>query len=515
MKELAHRLFIFAISVLALWGFLTSKPVAAQQQEQAAPDRKAPAVGTVERWYVLEMMKARCGWMHSKETTTHEAITTESEMKFSVKRGAIQINASIESQFVEAHDGTPIRMRSVQKFGTMPVDQTYVFKGDKLELTSKQGDQVTTTLIDGPKGSWLTPAAANRFVTARRAAGAKEISVRIIEPSSGVQPVLSKHVWIGPDTINVLGKDIECTKWEVAVSGEKIPDVKSFEYVDSEDVILRTDTSYGGIGIVMLLSTRQEATEDAAAPEMMVSTFVTPDRSIPNAREVRRASYLLSIPEGEMPELPGTGSQKSVPVDQRSARVMVDASMPHAAAEADSGNPKYLAATAMTDINDDLIVRLKGRATKDAGNDKAERAEAMRRFVHQHIRKKSLDVGFATASETARSRAGDCSEHGVLLAALLRADGIPARVASGLVYADSFAGGRDIFGYHMWSQALLDVGGVTRWVDLDATFPDEVPYDATHIALGTSDLADGEIAGGMMQLAPLLGRLKIKVESAK
>ena len=40
----------------------------------------------------------------------------------------------------------------------------------------------------------------------------------------------------------------------------------------------------------------------------------------------------------------------------------------------------------------------------------------------------------ATAAEVARSREGDCTEHAVLLAALARARGIPARVAMGLVY---------------------------------------------------------------------------------
>jgi transglutaminase-like putative cysteine protease len=133
------------------------------------------------------------------------------------------------------------------------------------------------------------------------------------------------------------------------------------------------------------------------------------------------------------------------------------------------------------------------------------RAQALRRFVHEHITAKNLDTAFATASETARMKRGDCSEHAVLLCALLRAAEIPARTASGLVYADAFAGERDLFGWHMWTQALI--GG--KWVDLDATLP--VRYDAAHVLVGTSSLAEGMGDADLSHLLILLGNLEIEV----
>jgi len=125
-------------------------------------------------------------------------------------------------------------------------------------------------------------------------------------------------------------------------------------------------------------------------------------------------------------------------------------------------------------------------------------------------------VGFATASEVARTREGDCTEHAVLLAAMLRADGIPARVASGLVFVDSFAGRENIFGYHMWTQALVeDESGQPRWLDLDATLPPRTPFDASHITLSTSTLEEGGSSNALIALVPLLGRLEIEIVSAE
>ena len=143
------------------------------------------------------------------------------------------------------------------------------------------------------------------------------------------------------------------------------------------------------------------------------------------------------------------------------------------------------------------------------------RAEACRRYVNTFIKKKNLNVGFASASEVAKTREGDCTEHGVLLVSLLRANGIPSRGAVGLVYAEEFTGKREIFGYHMWAQALLTIDGKPTWVDLDATLGDDIPFDATHITLDTTDLADGNAANGLGGMITILGRLKIKVEQAE
>ena len=61
-------------------------------------------------------------------------------------------------------------------------------------------------------------------------------------------------------------------------------------------------------------------------------------------------------------------------------------------------------------------------------------AEKLCRFVSFYAFEEKLLVGFASASEVARKREGDCTEHGILLAGLGSSDGDPPRVVSGLVY---------------------------------------------------------------------------------
>ena len=100
--------------------------------------------------------------------------------------------------------------------------------------------------------------------------------------------------------------------------------------------------------------------------------------------------------------------------------------------------------------------------------------------------------------DTLASQEGDCTEHAVLLAALARASGIPARVATGLVYADSYAGRRDVFIPHAWVQAWVD----GRWRGYDAALNG---FDSGHLGFNVGDGDPYRYYQGMA----LLGRLRI------
>jgi hypothetical protein len=130
--------------------------------------------------------------------------------------------------------------------------------------------------------------------------------------------------------------------------------------------------------------------------------------------------------------------------------------------------------------------------------------------VHRHIGRKNLASGFATASECVRSRAGDCTEHAVLLCALLRSQGIPARVASGLLYVPDAGEVRNAYGWHMWTQAAL--GG--EWVDLDAVLPPDGPrFDASHLLTATSAADGSALDPELVRIVDLMGDLEIELAS--
>jgi hypothetical protein len=119
------------------------------------------------------------------------------------------------------------------------------------------------------------------------------------------------------------------------------------------------------------------------------------------------------------------------------------------------------------------------QAIGDARSDR-QKIRRLRGFVSQYITQHGLDVGYASALEVVGSRQGDCTEYSVLLAAMARSVGIPARVVTGMVYADRYAGASRVFLPHAWVQAWID----GRWQSYDAALRH---FDSTHIALDSGD----------------------------
>lgn len=475
-----------------------------------------------ERWYIIEMLGQRSGWAMTSQFTEGDRITTASEMRVEIRRGAVAIAVSIEGRFVEAANGEPISFEVTQRMGAAPTSLKAVFAEDGIEVTTRGPTGSKTTKHPRPEGTWLPPAAAASFVRQRLAAGADRIEVRTLDTSSGLdpfkpaaalKPILVTRTDLRPATLRVMGREAAATRC-VTVSSA-FPTLKSTEWLDDTGVPIRAESLLGGIGIVMIAAEKSEATARVAAPELMVSTFVKPDRPIADPRGARSAVFVLSMTAGEIPAIPATSVQRVEPIDARSCRVTIDLDAPAESPQADADTPTYREDTGFLGGGDDRVRHVAANAVLGQPAEKPARAEAMRRFVERFIRRKGLDVGFAGAAEVARSAAGDCTEHAALLAGMLRADGIPSRVAAGLIYADEFAGARGVFAYHMWTQALLEVDGRRRWVDLDATLPPGTPMDATHIALVVTGMGEGESTEVFLAIASLMGRVGVKVEAAR
>lgn len=476
---------------------------------------RAWAQGERERWYVIELAGQPAGWMAASQSSGEGLITTTTRMRLEIRRGQAAVTMETSSTTREREDGTPVEIESEMRFGASPVKQRVTFEGGKATIRSMQGRQEVSQEVT-PEGVWLMPAAAERTVRERMERKEDPITVRTVDATTGFQIVEVTRRGFAPVTIEVDGREVEAVRSVSTTSA--MPGLETVEYCDAEGVPLRIETSMLGIRMVMTATTRERAlgTRAGEMPELMVRTFVRPDRPIADARRTTRATYVIEAEEGQAPLPPTQGPQRAERLSDGRVRVWIDVESPAAATPAEVGDPAYLASSPVVNTDDPEIRRLLGLAVRDAGRDAASRAEACRAFVHRYIRKKSLNVGFATASEVARSGDGDCTEHAVLLAALLRADGIPSRVASGLVYADQFAGEREIFGYHMWTQALLTGSdGVARWVDLDAALRSDRPTDATHLALSVSSLGEGHLQESFAGLAAIMGRLRITVERAE
>lgn len=121
-----------------------------------------------------------------------------------------------------------------------------------------------------------------------------------------------------------------------------------------------------------------------------------------------------------------------------------------------------------------------------------QKARKIVNWVYRNIEKKPV-LSVPNALEVLKNKVGDCNEHAVLTAAMLRAAGIPAQIEAGLVFLQ----GR--FYYHAWNVLYLD-----KWITADAVF-NQIPADVTHIRL-----VRGE-GGEQLNLMSVMGKIKLEV----
>ncbi len=473
-----------------------------------------------ERWFVVNMGGQPAGYLHAQELVENGNLVDRTHMVLEISRGDISLKIEMSTRFTETPEGKPIEVVNVQKISQLATTTTLRFEPDKVTIITEQGQQRTERSVLPSRQPWMTPAALARHLEAELAKGSKEIKAWSIEASLGPDPFETTVKILGQETIPVMGRRVNATVMESSTS--RMPGVVSKIYADDKGRPIKMNLGMGGINLELIEADKAVALTPVNPPQLLATMLITPKGKIENPRQLRQGIYELKIGKMEdgsavpLPEafLPRGAYQKVVWSDESTVRVVVDLDNPVEPGK-DLPVDADRAASPLLNTNDARVKQLATLAVRGLPADAspAAKAEAIRQFVYGHISKKDLSVGFASASEVARNAQGDCTEHAVLLAALLRCHGIASRTASGLVYADNFEGHESIFGYHMWTRAWIpgstQAGG--RWVDLDATLSPAEPFDATHIVLGVSDLSQGTMGNDMLLLAPVLGRLEIEV----
>ncbi len=487
----------------------------ADVERPTASGSPPPRAGVVEHWYRLEIDGTPAGWMLSRESVRGDKLTTVSRLHLRFQRAATAQTLELDSRFVETLDGRPLNAWSRQTLGQSPLETTWKFLPHEILIEVVHGEETRSRRVPLPDAGWMTPGQVQPRLRRLLADGERQFTLGSLDPQLGPEVVVTE--WI-----------LDAEEEQVSVGGELLttrrfrqrqsfmPELETLANVTAGGLTVRSATPMMGFTVTSTLAPREQALESTDGPELLARTFIFPDRPIASPRRVRRARYELLLAAGSpsaqtvLASLPSIGAQRILPGEtSRTVQVLVDLDPPSdGLAEDEPTIEPYLRASTFVDHRSSGVRRLLAEALGEELPDgpPAERAETLRAFVAEYLRDKNLDSILATAGEVAASRSGDCTEHSVLLTALLRATGIPARAVTGLVYVEALAGERDLFGYHMWTQAWIG----NRWLDLDATLT--VPFDAAHIAFGTTALNDDHTTlKELARLAALIGQTEIRV----
>ncbi len=317
----------------------------------------------------------------------------------------------------------------------------------------------------------LGPIGARRVLTdALRNAG-DSVSITVLRPGSGIAVT---------ELVEIIAVDEQGFRLRVTTAGvtvERSVD-RGFRPIASRVALL-------GGQLDSNTSTRRAALQAARSPPPPIEiAVVKPVGGVPRSRD--RAEYRVRLPRGMLPDAKGLFDAACVtvlrPVPEHELRdrvvrirVVADANTAESRRLSDAESIAYLSPTAHLEANDPAIVRRATALTAELASD-WKRALRLAEWVRGYLDLDPSALAFGSAKEAFVNRAGDCTEHALLLAALCRAIGIPSRVVAGLVaHEDAFHG-------HLWTEVHVD-----RWRPLDATLADPRP-DARRIPVFSSSL---------------------------
>lgn len=434
----------------------------------------------------------------------------EAVNKLAVTRFGQQTEQEITMRTLETPEGELLRFESRMELGPMPLETRGWVEGDRLVIeTTTQGKTVQNAIPW--KEDYGGFAAVELSLERDPLEPGRTRSLRALQPGF-YEAALVELKAEDFESVELLSGTYELLRVATKTTFANGNSLGGIMWIDRTGKVLKHYTD--AMNLEAYRTTKARALDDTEAVELDLGwDFSVPvDRRLTNPSSSRQIRYRVQLEDSDPAAVFVSGPTQQVrPVDDHTAEIVVTAVRPapdDSQAADDTQSPAHdrptsadLEPNSLIQSDDPAIVAMAEEAAGEA-TDPWQAALAFERYVSEHISSKGFSQAFATAAEVAKTKSGDCTEHAVLLAALARARGIPARVAVGLVYMP----GAQAMGYHMWNELYVE----GRWIPMDATLA-RGGTGAARLKLAHSNLEGTSAYASFLPAVQIVGRLKVEI----
>ena len=468
---------------------------------------------TRDQWERIEVSGKVAGYGRIREHTLNRGNEKfrqiESVMRMRMKRLGEPVETAILVQATFDRQDRMVDFRTETSLGGQAMISTGKVRGKRLEITTELGTdlggKVVTDQIDWSDQTHGLFYERRLLETNPMLPGEQRTFAALIPIFNRVaETTLKASDWSRTDVLGT-SRELLPIASHTMLAGQQL---SATLWMDRDGQIIKTEEPTLGQTVTRTTREKALAGKRGAAPDLITGTviplkFAAVLPSKPQELHYRvRTSRTLS-----KPPFPRTSRQIcSSSEDGRVWDLRVNAfenEEPSRDIPVERPTPRDQEPHRFVDQNDPAIRKLAG--TVGSKESESALANALARQVYLWISRKDFSTVLATASEVVRTRSGDCTEHAVLLAAMAKARGLPARVVVGLVYVPSLGG----FAYHMWNQIWCD----GAWRFFDATRPDG-RCGAGHIKVADDPLADQNGLTIFLPVLRLMGGTEIELISA-
>jgi len=540
----AGFLVLLLLALLAVWagcsaGDSANSPPAgtlaatASQASALAPQPpSAAAADSHEAWFAMYVEGTKLGYGRTAQTPFVEhdqsLVRVEEQIHYSVSRNGQQSEEKIASSAIETAAGQLLRFQTeIQSSPEAIVTCGRVHDG-QMEFTTATTGKTTTSSTPWPAGVGGFKATEESLRNQPMQPGEHRTLAGLMVGFNQIAQIEMTAVAFEPTALLTYSEDLLRIQWTATLPKGNV--IGAVWWTDRTGEVMKMQLD--ALRQVTFRTTREIALAESGPKQfdLLQSTTVRVNRPLDHPGRTRQVRYRVQLESEDPSRVFSAGlSQRVTPIDPHTAEIVVRAIRPgQPAAEpalgtagaASAGNSAgrasdWVSSPPPTDEDrqpNNLVQsdnpQIVALAKQGAGGrtDPWLAAVALESFVHQYITNRSYSTAFSTAVEVAQSREGACTQHAVLLAALARARGIPARVAVGLVYVEGNAG----FAFHMWDEVWI----TDRWIPLDAT-RGRGGIGAAHLKLADSSLSGEAAYSCFLPVTQVIGQAKIEILDAE
>jgi hypothetical protein len=491
---LTHMIRFFSI---ALAVFFCLNTAFAQGKDQSAIS---------EKWQTIWNQDQRIGYAHSttqrKTIDGQKVVLTDTLVSMTLSRFGQTLTIRQKLHQEELADGTLLKMSSILE--NPPNSRTSlsgIVEGDEIRLRSQVAGNEIVKELTGMQGV-RSSAYPERFVEDGNLKLGKPVQIEVFEPQMGMKTTIRieymRDIESGPDS------GLREVKFE-----QSLPGAANIETI----VYCRKDWSTQKVvSPLMKMEMREATAKEALEPigeqkiDFALDTMLKV-KGLKNTDASKSITYRIAVEGASPAEIFTESNYQTIRKLSESEIELTVTSVELPSLTTDKHEQatvgeEYLQSSQFLETDAAIIKQLAEQGSETSHP--VEVAVGLKKFVQGYVSDKNFSTAMATAVEVAKSKAGDCTEHAVLLAALLRAKKIPSRVAIGFVYSPQ----HQAFVGHMWTEAWI----AGNWFPLDAALGN-VGKNCGYLTISTSALSDQGNAPTVefLPMLHLLGRTKIDV----
>ena len=371
-----------------------------------------------EQCYLSKVKGAKVGYScESQKEISNKYIITNRYSKQEFKRFGFTVKFTQDLQFVEDNAGNPVSILAKIEGAGQNINLKGEFSSpDKVRISSTVNGVEKSQEI-ALKKKVLFPYAISKLFKEN----ADKISYSTIDADTDLRIVNMTAEKVGTESLPKDNLTGEYTKYKVSM--DILPNINNFEWYNNQGIVVKEQSSF--LDIESIATSKDIIFGKIDDMDILTQSLIPVEVQIHNPFQLEQVTYKIETQNLNPNDIfLSDDRQKIIQTTNNKIYLKIKNESPQKFCYPVKAKEysEYLKSGPFI-IKDSKQVKDIANSLVGQDKDAYKIAKKMEKWVYKNITKKDLSINFANTNEILKLREGDCTEHSILLASLLRAAG--------------------------------------------------------------------------------------------